>query len=485
MLNLLQLLRQHEIFFISSPLLIFTLLLIFFLALIRPSRKRKLILPPSPAKLPIIGNLHNLGRQPHRSLHVLAQRFGPLMLLRFGNVPVLVVSSADAACEIKKTHDLTFINGPKLSVTRKLLYDYKDVASAPYGEYWRQMRSICVLNLLSNKMVKSYRAIREEETALAMQYIKRIALGRKYNEDKNKFKKLLSDFLELLGTPDVGDYLPWLAWVSHVNGFNAKVDKVAKELDEFLDGVIEEHVNQHNKHANDQKDFVDVLLEIQKQDTVGFPIERTSIKALILDVFSAGTDTTYTVLEWAMTELLRHPKAMKELQKEAGKVSGGKSSISEDDLHNMQYLKAVIKETLRLHPPIPTLLPRVSTKDVKINGYDIVEGTQVIINAWAIGRDPSLWEKPEEFIPDRFLNNPIDFKGHHFELIPFGSGRRICPGMQLAMQINELLLANLVHKFDWTLPDGASERDLDMTECIGFTKHKESPLIAIANQCSF
>ncbi|KAK8479897.1 hypothetical protein V6N13_096529 [Hibiscus sabdariffa] len=247
-----------------------------------------------------------LGRHPHRSLHVLAQRFGPLMLLRFGNVPVLVVSSADAACEIKKTHDLTFINGPKFIAGQKLLYDYRDVASAPYGEYWRQMRSICVLNLLSNKRVKSYRAIREEKTALAMEYIRRycssglpvnltelfsattnnvicrIALGRKYNEDKNKFEKLLSEFLELLGTPNVGDYLPWLAWVSHVNGFNAKADKVAKELDEFLDGVIQEHVNEHNRHGNDQKDFLDVLLEIQKQDTVGFPIERTSIKAIIL-----------------------------------------------------------------------------------------------------------------------------------------------------------------------------------------------------------
>ncbi|KAK9021274.1 hypothetical protein V6N11_011272 [Hibiscus sabdariffa] len=508
MLDLLQLLGQHEILLVSCPLF-FTVLLIFFLALIRPAAaKRKLLLPPSPPKLPIIGNLHNLGRHPHRSLHVLAQRFGPVMLLRLGNVPVLVVSSADAACEIKKTHDLTFINQPKLSVTQKLLYDCRDVASAPYGEYWRQMRSICVLNLLSNKMVKSYRAIREEETALATVYIKRycssglpvnltelfsattnnvicrIALGRKYNEDKNKFEKLLSVFLELLGTPNVGDYLPWLSWVNYVNGFNAKADKVAKELDEFLDGVIEEHVNRHNRHENDQKDFVDVLLEIQKQDTVGFPIERTSIKAIILDVFSAGTDTTFTVLEWAMTELLRHPKAMKELQKEARKVSGGKSSISEDDLHNMQYLKAVIKETLRLHPPIPTLVPRVSAKDVKINGYDIVQGTHVFINAWAIGRDPSSWEKPEQFIPDRFLNNPIDFKGHHFELIPFGSGRRICPGMLLAMQINELLLANLVHKFDWTLPGGASEKDLDMTECIGLTIHKASPLIAIANQCS-
>ena len=185
-----------------------------------------------------------------------------------------------------------------------------------------------------------------------------------------------------------------------------------------------------------------------------------------------------------MTQLLRHPKIMKELQKEIRQVWGDKSDMSEDDLDKMHYLKAVIKETLRLHPPIPLLVPRISIKDVRINGYDIERGTQVFINAWAIGRDPILWEKPEEFLPERFLNNSIDFKGHHFELIPFGSGRRICPGILFAMKINELFLANLVHKFDWSLPGGAKQKDLDMNESFGLTIHKKSPLIAIANPCS-
>ncbi|XP_039069268.1 cytochrome P450 71A4-like [Hibiscus syriacus] len=338
------------------------------------------------------------------------------MSLRFGNRPVLVVSSADAACEIKKTHDVAFSSRPKLSVFRKLLYDCKEVGSARYGEYWRQMKSRCVLNLLSNKRVQSYRAIREEETALAMENIqKSCSSGLTVN---------LSELFPAITNNNIGDYLPWLAWVSHVNGFNAKADKLAKELDEFLDRVIEEHMNRQNKK---------ICL----------------------------------------------------LQNEVRKVSSGKSSISEDDLDNLHYLKAVIKETLRLHPPVPLLLPIISTKDVKIQGYDIIEGTQVIINVWAIGRDPSSWEKPEEFIPDRFLNNAIDFKGHHFELIPFGSGRRICPGILFAMQINEGFLANLVHKFDWSLLGGANDKDLDMTESLGLAIHKSSPLIAIANQCSF
>ncbi|MFQ6669336.1 hypothetical protein Gotur_034635 [Gossypium turneri] len=514
--SFLQLLEQYEIFFISCPLF-FSLLAIFLVVFIRTTNKRNLLLPPSPPKLPIIGNLHNIGRYPHCSLKSLAQRFGPLMSLRFGNVPILVVSSADAASEIKKTHDLTFVNRPKRSLFQKLLYDYKDVASAPYGEYWRQMKSICVLNLLSNRRVQSYRGVREEETALAVEKIEkssslcspvnlselfsattnnvicRIALGRKYSEDTNKFGKLLNEFTELLGTPDVGDYLPWLAWLSHVNGLHGKAEKVAKELDEFLDGVLEEHMNRHDRHLNDhagiqgeyEKDFVDILLEIQRENTVGFPLEKISIKALILDMFAAGTDTTYVVLEWAMTELLRHPKIMKKLQNEVRNVSAENSSISVDDLDNMRYVEAVIKETLRLHPPIPLLLPAISTKDVKLKGYDIIQGTQVIINAWAIGRDPASWENPEEFLPDRFLDNSIDFKGQHFELIPFGSGRRICPGILLAITINELLLANLVHKFDWSLPGGTKEKDLDMTETGGLTIRKKSPLIAVANRCSF
>ncbi|KAB2053617.1 hypothetical protein ES319_A12G200100v1 [Gossypium barbadense] len=425
--SFLQLLGQYEIFFISYPLF-FSLLAIFVVVFILTTNKRKLLLPPSPPKLPIIG------RYPHRSLKSLAQRFGPLMSLRFGNVPVLVVSSADAASEIKKTHDLTFINRPKRRIYQKLLYNYKDVGSAPYGEYWRQMKSICILNLLSNKRVQSYRGVREEETALAMEKIEKcsslcspvnlselfsattnnvtckISLGRKYSEDTNKFRKLLSEFTELLGAPDVGDYLPWLAWLSHVNGLHGKAKKVAKELDEFLDGVIKEHMNRHEKHVNDhagiqgedQKDFVDALLDqIQRENTVGFPLEKISIKALILDIFVAGTHTTYAVLEWAMTEILRHPKIMKKLQNEVRNVSAENSSISEDDLDNMHYLKAVIKETLRLYPPIPLLLPTISTKDVKLKGYDIIKGTRVIINAWAIGRDPASWENPEEFLPVR------------------------------------------------------------------------------------
>ncbi|KAL7191872.1 hypothetical protein ACSBR2_023867 [Camellia fascicularis] len=507
----------HPFFLSLLPLFFFTLLLLKWLSTTQKPHKN---LPPSPSKLPIIGNLHQMGQFPHRSLLSLSQKHGPLMLLQFGSMPVLVVSSAKAAHEIMKTHDLTFSNRPKLSIASKLSYEARDVAFARYGEYWRQMRSLCVLQLLNNKRVKSFCAVREEETALMLEKIKqscsssssttvnlsemlvsltngvvcRVALGRKHSG--RKFKKLLGEFVELLGVFDLGDYIPWLAWVNGFNGLYKRVDRVAKELDDFLESVVEEHMDLRRKKSGGeradheggdeiQQDFVGVLLDIQRDNKVGFPVDRDSIKALILDMFAAGTDTTYSALEWMLAELLKHPKVLKELQNEVRRIGNGKKYITENDLEKIHYLKAVIKETMRLHPPVPLLVPRRSTRDVKLMGYDIAAGTQVITSAWAIGRDPLSWDEPEEFRPERFLNTSIDFKGHDFELIPLGAGRRGCPGIQFAMAVDELALANLVYKFDFAVPNGARGEDLDMSEAIGLTVHKRFPILAVVSPCSF
>ncbi|KAL2330855.1 hypothetical protein Fmac_018436 [Flemingia macrophylla] len=426
------------------------------------------------------------------------------MLLHLGRVPLLVVSSADAAREVMKTHDRVFSDRPHSKMFDILLYGSKDVATAPYGEYWRQIRSISVLHLLSNKRVQSFRGVREEEVEEIMENIRhscssnlpinlseilsrvtnniicRVSLGRKYGEERGRdFQKLLVEFTELLGTLVVGDYVPWLDCFTWVSGLYHRAKWVATHFDEFLDEVIEEHVNgtkgdtvEHNSN------FVDVLLWMQRTNVVGFPIDRTVIKALILDMFSAGTDTTSTLLEWTMTELLRHPIVMKKLQDEARSVAGDRKHITEEDLGHMQYLKAVVKETLRLHPPIPLLVPRQSMQDIQLNGYHIESGTRVIVNYWAIARDPMHWDQPEKFKPDRFLNSSIDVKGNDFQLIPFGAGRRGCPGSTFAMLVSELVLANLVHKFDWALPSG--DNTIDMSETTGLTLHKKNPIIAVA-----
>ncbi|CAA2935080.1 cytochrome P450 71A6-like [Olea europaea subsp. europaea] len=469
------------------------------------SSRKKLL--PSPSRFPIIGNLHQLGLHPHRSLHLLSKRYGPLFLLNLGSVPVLVVSSADAARMIMKDHDLIFSNRPKSIMAGKLMYGAKDIAFAPYGEYWRQLRSICVLQLLNNKRVRSFRRVREEETTLMVEKIRkscsssssinltdllvsltndtvcRVALGRKYcvGEEGKTFKWMLREYGDLLGTFFLGDYIPWLAWISKINGLDAKVDKMVKVFDEFLEGIIEEHREQMKGGVNCDEaggsDFVYLLLEIQTENRAGFRLEADAIKAIILDVFAAGTDTTSTVL---VAELLRHPKILEKLQKEVREVAGRKLDITEDDLEKMPFLRAVIKESLRLHTPAPLLVPRESNQSIKLMGYDIAAGTQVLVNAWAIGRDPSLWDNPEEFHPERFFETDIDFKGLNFEFIPFGAGRRGCPGVTFAMAVNELALAKLVHKFNLALPNGGKESDMDMNEGTGITVHKKFPVLVAA-----
>ncbi|XP_076937619.1 norfluorocurarine oxidase-like [Bidens hawaiensis] len=468
--------------------------------------------PPSPAKLPIIGNLHQLGSSPHRSLQALAKKHGPLMLLHFGRVPVLVASSADASQEIMKTHDLIFANRAKSTVPSILSYNARDIAFADYGEYWRQIKSIAVLQLLSQKRVQSFRRMREEEMDLLIERIRaiscspspvvnlsellmsltngvicRAALGRKHGGAE--FKQLFADFVELLGVFSVGDYIPWLSWVDRLNGYDVRAVKIAAEFDAFLEGVIEEHVDRKKRTSSgdgdgdnddEDKDFVDILLEIENQKDAGFVLDRDAVKALILDVFTGGTDSTYATLEWELSELIRNPHAMKKLQDEVRKVANGRPKITEDDLDQMPYLQAVVKENFRMHMPLPLLVPRESTNDVKLMGYNISAGTQVIINAWAVGCDPSLWDNPNEFRPERFLDSSVDYRGFHFELTPFGAGRRKCPGIQFAMNVNELVIASLVHKFDFGLPDGQKGEDLDMSETTGITIHKKLPLLVVA-----
>ncbi|MFS7910915.1 putative cytochrome P450 [Helianthus anomalus] len=462
--------------------------------------------PPSPGKLPIIGNLHQLGSNPHRSLQTLTKKHGPLVLIQLGSVPVLVVSSAETACEILKTHDQIFASRPKLTITDTLTYGSKDIAFSPYGEYWRQVRSIAVLQLLSSKRVQSFRQVREQETqvmidiigkrcgsvidlgellnALTNNVICRVALGRTY--EGVKFNDLLVRFTYLLGSFSVGNYIPWLSWVDRLSGLVARTKKVALEFDEFLEGVLEEHIStkrmvEGDGNRNEKgQDLVDILLDIQSEKNTNFILHRDVIKAAIMDLFAAGTDTTSTAIEWAISELIRHPRVMKKLQKEVKEIAHGKPIITEDDLAKMKYLQAVLKEALRLHTPLPLLISRESTQDVKLMGYDISAGTQVIVNAWAIGRDPTRWVEPERFHPERFLNNPIDYKGLNFEFIPFGAGRRGCPAIQFAIVVNELALANLVYKYDFALPEEVNGEELDMTEITGLTLHRKSPLLVVA-----
>ena len=479
-----------------------TLITLFLLKQFLKRTANKVNLPPSPWRLPLIGNLHQLSLHPHRSLHSLSLRYGPLMLLHFGRVPILVVSSGEAAQEVLKTHDLKFANRPRSKAVHGLMNGGRDVVFGPYGEYWRQMKSVCILNLLTNKMVASFEKIREEElnemikklekassssssenlselfVTLPSDVTSRIALGRKHSEDETArdLKKRVRQIMELLGEFPIGDYVPALAWIDRINGFNARIKEVSQGFSDLMDKVVQEHL----EAGNHKEDFVDILLSIESEKSIGFQAQRDDIKFMILDMFIGGTSTSSTLLEWIMTELIRNPNVMKKLQDEIrSTIRPHGSYIKEKDVENMKYLKAVIKEVFRVHPPLPLILPRLLSEDVKVKGYNIAAGTEVIINAWAIQRDPAIWgPDAEEFKPERHLDSTLDYHGKDLNFIPFGSGRRICPGINLALGLVEVTVANLVGRFDWRAEAGPNGDQPDLTEAFGLDVCRKFPLIA-------
>ncbi|XVF07634.1 hypothetical protein REPUB_Repub06bG0156300 [Reevesia pubescens] len=234
-----------------------------------------------------------------------------------------------------------------------------------------------------------------------------------------------------------------------------------------------------------RKDYLDVLLEFQG-DGIEEPsrFSSTTINLIVFEMFTAGSDTTTSTLEWAMAELLHNPTKLSKLLAElrSSIAYGPGKKVEEKDIENLPYLKAVIKETLRLHPPLPFLVPHMAMTSCKMLGYTIPKETQILVNVREIGRDPNSWDDPLAFKPERFLqepNNKMEYKGHDFEFIPFGSGRRMCPALPLASRLLPLTLGSLLHSFDWILADGFKPEDMDMTEQMGITLRKSVPLMVI------
>ncbi|KAH9718391.1 hypothetical protein KPL71_022208 [Citrus sinensis] len=469
----------------------------------KTSTKTNKKLPPGPKGFPIFGCLHLLGQFPHRALHKLAERYGPIMHLRLGLMPTIVVSSPQAAELFLKTHDLIFASRPPLQAAKHISYEQKGLALSPYGSYWRTIRKICTLELLSSFKINSFQAMRKEELDLLIASIKeaacarcvvdlstkvsamsadmtcRMVFGKKYSDDEfdeRGFKTVIQEGMELSAKPNLGDYIPPIAGLD-LQGLTKRMKSVAKVFDGFLEKIIDEHVQ--SKDENRTKDFVDVMLSFEGSEETEHKIEREHIKAIILDMLSAAMDTSATAVEWALSELIKHPKVMKKLQKELEKIVGLSRMVEESDLENLEYLDMVVKETLRLHPVGPLLIPHESTEDCTVNRFHIPKKSRVIINVWAIGRDPEAWNDPEIFFPERFVGSSIDLRGHDFQLLPFGSGRRGCPGMQLGLTIVKHVIVQLVHCFDWELPGGMLLTELDMTEEFGLVTPRAKHLLAI------
>ncbi|KAM4115356.1 hypothetical protein ACJW30_04G143100 [Castanea mollissima] len=367
----------------------------------------------------------------HRSLHSVSEKYGPLVLLHLGNAPYLVVSSSEIAREIMKTHDTVLANRPQIRAARVLFHGCTDIAFCLYGEYWRQAKKICVLEILSQKRVQASQFVREEEAAEMVKKIRdscmngaKIDLGEMFS-----FGNLSRRAMELIGAFCFEDLFPYLKWLDVLTGFSARLRTTSNALNAVLDQIIEEHQKSDGGDQSDKKDFVDILLNLQKDGMLDINLTQANIKAILLDMFMGGTDTTSTTMEWAMAELVKNPSVMKKAQEEVRRVVGEKPKVDETDIDQMDFLKCVIKETLRLHAPV--MVTRASSGSTKLEGYDIPPGTGILINAWAIQRDPKLWDRPEEFLPERFANNSIDFKGHHEQFIPFGMGVGVALGYHL------------------------------------------------------
>ncbi|CAI0415113.1 unnamed protein product [Linum tenue] len=276
------------------------------------------------------------------------------------------------------------------------------------------------------------------------------------------FTELISGISEAVGGFRVSDLFPSLKFLPALTGYRSRLVKLHLAADAMLEDIINEHQAQHSE------DLVDILLNFQEDGTeLDFPLTTESIKAVVLDMFLAGTETSSTTVQWTMSELMRNPGVMQKAQEEARRTFACKGKVDEEDLHNLTYLDLVIRESLRLHPVVALLVPREARETVEILGYEIPSGTKVIVNAWAIGRDPRYWKEADKFFPERFLDHPIDYKGNNLEFIPFGSGRRMCPGMSLALANVKLILANLLYHFDWKLSTGITHENFDMSESFG------------------
>ncbi|KAI9398947.1 hypothetical protein POPTR_002G026100v4 [Populus trichocarpa] len=451
-------------------LLIFVILFlsIIFLFLLKKNKiSKRACFPPGPNGLPLIGNLHQLDSSNlPTQLWKLSQKYGPLMSLKLGFKRTLVVSSAKMAEEVLKTHDLEFCSRPLLTGQQKFSYNGLDVAFSPYGAYWREMKKICVVHLLNSTRVQSFRTNREDEVSHMIEKISKAALaskpfnltegmlsltstaicrtafGKRYEDggiEGSRFLALLNETEALFTMFFLSDYFPYMGWVDRLTGRAHRLEKNFREFDVFYQQIIDEHLDPERPKP-DHEDILDVLLQIYKDRTFKVQLTLDHIKAILMNIFVA----------------------MRKAQEEVRKVIGDKGFVYEDDVQQLPYLKAVVKETMRLQPTAPLLVPRETTTECNIGGYEIPAKTLVYVNAWAIGRDTEVWENPYVFIPDRFLGSSIDLKGQDFELIPFGAGRRICPGIYMGIATVELSLSNLLYKFDWEMPGGMKREDIDV-----------------------
>ncbi|KDP20161.1 hypothetical protein JCGZ_11053 [Jatropha curcas] len=430
----------------------------------------------------------------------LAKLHGPIFSLRLGYQLVVVGSSPAVAAEILRKKD-RFLSGrfvPKAIPRPSHELDRIALVWNPScSDQWKSLRALSRTELFSAKAIESKAALREQKVSEMIEFlgikqgqvvnVGEVVFATVFNsisnllfskdfisfedeESVSGLKGLMWKLMELGSAPNLADFYPIFSGLD-LQGLRKKMSKCLKEMFDIWEIFIKERRERHARNGVVKEDFLDVFI------SNGFDDEQ--INWLIHELFSAGTDTTTTTVEWAMAELLKNKEAMNKVCQELEREIN-KNSINESQVSQFPYLYACIKETFRLHPPAP-FLGHQPLETCEVMNYTIPKDSQIIVNIWAVGRDPLAWEDPLLFKPERFLESSLDLKGHDFELLPFSSGRRMCPGLPMAIRFLPLILASLIHYFDWSLPGGEDPAMLDMNDKYGITLQKEKPLLLVPN----
>ncbi|PSS30718.1 Cytochrome P450 81E8 like [Actinidia chinensis var. chinensis] len=465
-----------------------------FLSKARTNRRRNL--PPSPPALPVIGHLHLIKQPLHRTLQTFSQNLGSVFSLRFGSLLVVVVSSPSAAEECFTKNDVVLANRPRLTIGKYFGYNYSTVSAAPYGDHWRNLRRLMALEIFSTNRLNHFLSIRQDEikrllhrlhqkssndfarvelkskfSELTFNIVMRMIAGKRYYgddlvecEEAKEFREVVSEAFKVGGLSNPYDFLPVLRWIDF-KGFEKNLGKLHKRMDSRLQGLIDEHRRDKSKNT-----MIDHLLSLQESQPEYYT--DSIIKGLMLVMILAGTDTSAVTMEWAMSLLVNHPGVLKKARAELDTHLGRDRLIDEPDLSKLHYLQAIISETFRLCPAAPLLVPHMSSNDCTIGGFNVPRGTILLVNSWAIHRDPSVWDDPTSFKPERFDGGEVE--GH--KLMPFGMGRRACPGAGLAQRVIGLTLGSLIQCFEW---ERVGEELVDLSEGKGITMPKAVPLEAM------
>nr|QSW03542.1 geranyl hydroquinone hydroxylase [Echium plantagineum] len=460
-------------------------------------------LPPGPHTLPIIGNLHLVGSIPHKSILKLAEKYGPIMSLQFGQIPTIVVSSPSMAKEILQKQDISFAGKRIPDALNAHNHWQFSVVWLPANSLWRTLRKILTSNIFTNNRLEASQHLRSQKVRDLVAYCKKsgekgeaVEIGQAaYRTSLNLlsstiFSKDLADYYSETGAPrefkdaiwnilvesvkpNLADFFPILSMFD-LQGIKQRASVHFGKGLKIMEGLVNERLEHRELHGATHNDILDIFLNYC--DEHPDEIDRHRVKHTILDLFIAGTDTTSSVTEWTMAELIKNPQVMKRAKDELAQVIGRGKSLEESDVARLPYLRCIMKEALRKHPPGPFLFPRRPEEDVEVAGYTIPKGSQVLVSIYALGRDPNSWEDPLAFKPERFLDSELDFRGNHFEMLPFGAGRRSCPGLPMAVRMVPLLLGSLINSFDWELADGMKPEELSMEEKVGLTAQLAHPL---------